>query len=213
MVVSTLKALLCVLVNYWWIVAFVYFGLDLDIVWNMARSLREALMDELLRLGLSMDLIELLFPRRGTASQDVLGQLGRVMRWLAGHIRDQLMGGHVVAAPNVISLAVEALVGGRPEPQPGLDLTVGPGGVAVPADHRLPRYRKRRGRKADQACALAHLEGAGPDDQDDQDQQDDPEEDQGQGPEGQDGGQGPEGQDGGQGPEGPEEQQGPEGPE
>ena len=46
----------------------------------MARSLREALIDELLRMGLSMELINQLFPARGTASNDVLGELGRVMR-------------------------------------------------------------------------------------------------------------------------------------
>ena len=197
-------------------------GFSLDLAWNMAKSLREVLVDELLRLGLSMDLILLLLPTRGTAWNDVAGELTRVMRWLAGSIRDQLMGGHTVAAPDVVSQAVEGLVGRRPEPQPGPDLTVGPGGVAVPSAVRLPRYRKRRrGRKADQACAFAHLQGAGPDDQEGEDE-DDPEEDQGQGPDGQDGGQGlegpeeqqgPEGQDGGQGPQGPDGGQGPEGPD
>ena len=73
-------------------------------------------MDELLCLGLSIELINLLFPVRGTASQDVINELGQVLRWLAGNIKDQLMGGHIVAAPNVVSQAVEALVGGKPEP-------------------------------------------------------------------------------------------------
>ena len=164
-----------------------------DLDWIMARSLREGLIDELIRLGLSMELIELLFPRRGTASQDVLGQLGRVLRWLAGHIRDQLLGGHRVAAPDVVSQAVEALVGGKAEPQPGPDLIMGPGGVAILSEERLPRYRKRRGpkRKADQACAAEAAQGgAGP--EEDQDPDQDNQGDQ-------------EGQD--------EEQHGPEGPE
>ena len=52
---------------------------------TMARSLREALVDELLKLGLSMELIALIFPVRGTALNDVIGELGRVLRWLAGH--------------------------------------------------------------------------------------------------------------------------------
>ena len=93
------------------------FGLlGLDIC-TMARSLREALVDELLRLGISIELIRLLFPERGTAAQDCTNQLERLLREVAGHIRNWLEGGQEVAGPHLISHAAEAVVGEHPQPQ------------------------------------------------------------------------------------------------
>ena len=48
--------------------------LELDLIWikDMARSLREAIFDELLRLGMSLELIRLLFPERGWPAEIAL---------------------------------------------------------------------------------------------------------------------------------------------
>ena len=135
---------------------------------KMAQSLREAIIDELLRLGVSIELIQLIFPARGTASNDCITQIERVLRFVAGLIWDMLAPGQEVAGPHLLSRAVEALIGERPQAQWTGDLALGDGRWAVPSPVPLPHYRKRRkGRKADQACALEHAQGAGPQDEDD----------------------------------------------
>ena len=95
---------------------------------RMARSLREALLDELLRRGLSRELINLLFPERGVASRDCTGQLERLLRFVAGLIRDMLVPGEEVASPHLLSRAIEAMIGERPQPQWRGDFALGEGG-------------------------------------------------------------------------------------
>ena len=125
-------------------------GGGLRSVGGMARSLREYLLDALARLGVHLSLGILLLPIGGHAWNDVTTEILRVIRWIAGYVRDRLVANEV-AGPHLISEAVNHLLEGRAVPQHDGDLTADEDGRAVRTDRKAPRClapRKRRKRAA-----------------------------------------------------------------